>query len=206
MSQTPGVCASFFGALKRANINVLAISQGSSERNISAVVHSSDSASALRAVHSAFFLSEQTISVGVVVSGDLLEDGPSLSAAQELFQQLKHQHAWLKMRYHVDIRVRSICDSYRMLHHSVGINLDRWQDEMKDHSTVRQGKVFSDVLSIVNHIKADHMPHWLLIDLTKDENLVNMYPKWLKERIHILSANVFAASCSSRWLCVCPSK
>jgi aspartokinase/homoserine dehydrogenase 1 len=60
MNATPGVCARFFSALGRAKINVLAISQGSSERNISAVVHYKDSAAALRAVHSSFFLSDQT--------------------------------------------------------------------------------------------------------------------------------------------------
>ncbi|KAJ8519568.1 hypothetical protein ON010_g18063 [Phytophthora cinnamomi] len=66
MNQTPGVCARFFGALGRAKINVLAISQGSSERNISAVVRYEDSAAALRAVHSSFFLSDQTLSIGLM--------------------------------------------------------------------------------------------------------------------------------------------
>ncbi len=52
MKTSSGVSGRFFSALGRANINVLAISQGSSERNISAVVATKNAARALRAVHS----------------------------------------------------------------------------------------------------------------------------------------------------------
>lgn len=170
MSQTPGVCARFFGAFRRAKINVLAISQGSSERNISAVVHSKDSASALRAAHTAFFLSEQTISIGIVCSGDLLETTTkSQSATQALFAQLKRQHAWLKSRYRVDIRIRAVCDSKRTLLDPIGIDLNHWQDEFKKKASIRSsGSDLSDIFSAASHIKPDHMPHWLLIDLTHE--------------------------------------
>jgi aspartokinase len=56
MRGTPGVAATVFGALGTAGINVIAISQGSSERNISFVVTERDAASAVRAIHSAFQL------------------------------------------------------------------------------------------------------------------------------------------------------
>ena len=56
MAFCPGVAGRFFSALAVAEINVVAISQGSSERNISAVVASKDAAAALAAAHSAFFL------------------------------------------------------------------------------------------------------------------------------------------------------
>ncbi len=67
MAQTPGVASRFFSALGHAGINVMTISQGSSERNISAVVDKSSSARALNAVHSAFFLSDQAMSVGILM-------------------------------------------------------------------------------------------------------------------------------------------
>jgi aspartokinase len=56
MRGTPGVAATVFSALGTAGINVIAISQGSSERNISLVVTERDAASAVRAIHSAFQL------------------------------------------------------------------------------------------------------------------------------------------------------
>ena len=56
MRGTPGIAATVFGALGTAGINIIAISQGSSERNISFVVTERDAADAVRAVHGAFHL------------------------------------------------------------------------------------------------------------------------------------------------------
>ncbi len=55
MRGTPGISGRLFSALGRARINVLAIAQGSSERNISFVIHQNDKARALRTIHAAFF-------------------------------------------------------------------------------------------------------------------------------------------------------
>jgi aspartate kinase len=56
MRGTPGIAGTVFGALGKAGINVIAISQGSSERNISLVVTERDAAAAVRAIHQAFQL------------------------------------------------------------------------------------------------------------------------------------------------------
>ena len=56
MRGAPGIAATVFGALGEAGINVIAISQGSSERNISLVVTEHDAAGAVRAIHRAFQL------------------------------------------------------------------------------------------------------------------------------------------------------
>jgi aspartate kinase len=56
MRGTPGIAATVFGALGEAGVNVIAISQGSSERNISLVVTERDAACAVRAIHRAFQL------------------------------------------------------------------------------------------------------------------------------------------------------
>lgn len=54
MRGTPGVAARLFGAIARAKVNVLAIAQGSSELNISLVVHETDRETAVKAVHREF--------------------------------------------------------------------------------------------------------------------------------------------------------
>src|SRR3546814_5963885 len=70
MRQAPGVAGRMFRALGKNGINVFAISQGSSERNISAVVARKDEAKALNALHEAFFLSDRkTIPVFLVGTG-----------------------------------------------------------------------------------------------------------------------------------------
>jgi aspartokinase/homoserine dehydrogenase 1 len=58
MAGTPGIAARVFAALADGSVNVVAIAQGSSERNISFVVTESDVAVAVRQIHSAFQLSK----------------------------------------------------------------------------------------------------------------------------------------------------
>ena len=105
MVDHPGVAGKFFTALGNARINIRAIAQGSSERNISAVIDRADSQRALRAVHSAFYLSNQTISIGVI--------GPGLIGGTFL-DQLQTQLEKLKRDFKIDLRVRGIANSKRM--------------------------------------------------------------------------------------------
>lgn len=49
-----GLAGQFFSALGRAEVNIIAIAQGSSERNMSAILRTEDTERALRAVHEAF--------------------------------------------------------------------------------------------------------------------------------------------------------
>ena len=59
MKRKKGAAATFFRALSDADVNVIAIAQGSSERNISVVIQESDISRALNSAHSALFPSEQ---------------------------------------------------------------------------------------------------------------------------------------------------
>ena len=56
MARTPGIAARIFNAIAHAGVNLIAIAQGSSERNVSFVVDETEAAAAVRAVHSAFRL------------------------------------------------------------------------------------------------------------------------------------------------------
>uniref|UniRef100_A0A0D9X6X8 ACT domain-containing protein n=1 Tax=Leersia perrieri TaxID=77586 RepID=A0A0D9X6X8_9ORYZ len=82
MASTPGVSATLFDALAKANINVRAIAQGCSEYNITVVLKQEDCVRALRAAHSRFFLSKTTLAVGII--------GPGL-IGRTLLNQLKDQ-------------------------------------------------------------------------------------------------------------------
>ena len=69
MAGTPGVAAKVFSALGTAGVNVRAIAQGASERNISVVIEGRNATRALRAVHASFYLSPHTLSIGVIGPG-----------------------------------------------------------------------------------------------------------------------------------------
>lgn len=58
MKGTPGIAGRVFGALGESGVNVIAISQGSSELNISLIVVEGDAANAVRAIHRAFQLDQ----------------------------------------------------------------------------------------------------------------------------------------------------
>ena len=89
MAGTPGAAAKVFGALAKAGVNVRAIAQGASERNISVVIDAARRTRALRAVHASFYLSPNTISIGVI--------GPGL-VGSALLEQLASQTARLRAR------------------------------------------------------------------------------------------------------------
>lgn len=99
MHFTTGVSGRFFSAFGDAKINILAISQGSSERNISAVVLESESTRALRAVHAAFRLSQSVVRVGIVGMNEI---------GESLLQLLESERNKLKSKFDIDLQVCAI--------------------------------------------------------------------------------------------------
>ncbi len=174
MSGTPGISAKFFGALGQAGVNVRAIAQGASERNISAVVRSEDATRALRAVHSGFYLSNQTLSVGVI--------GPGLIGST-LLDQIAGESASLHDRFGVDIRVRGITRSTKMLLGDPSLDIADWR-EVFEESTQS-----ADLDAFVNHIDAEYIPHKVIIDCTSSRDIPERYLEWIKRGIHIITPN-----------------
>jgi aspartokinase/homoserine dehydrogenase 1 len=128
MASAPGVAARFFSGLARARVNVRAVAQGSSERNITAVIDARDSTRALRAVHAAFTLSDTTLSVGVVGTGGI---------GRALLAQLDAQKETLRREYGVDLRVRAIASSTMMALGDGSAPLARWvQAEHLPHAVI----------------------------------------------------------------------
>jgi aspartokinase len=58
MRGTPGIAGRVFAALGESGVNVIAISQGSSELNISLICIENEAATAVRAIHRAFQLDQ----------------------------------------------------------------------------------------------------------------------------------------------------
>lgn len=179
MAGSPGIAARFFGALGRAGINIRAIAQGSSERNISAVVDSDQATKALRAAHSGFYLSAKTISVGLI--------GPGTVGAS-LLQQIEKQWQQLYDGKQVDIRVRAIARSQKMMLAQKRIDIERWQDEFDGHC------VDTDLDEFERHVNPDHLPHAVIIDCTASDHIAAMYPEWLSRGIHVITPNKKAFS------------
>lgn len=179
MAGAVGLAARFFSSLARAGINVRAIAQGSSERNISAVIDASESTRALRAVHSGFYLSTKTISVGLI--------GPGLVGGS-LLDQLGKQCRVLQDEFQIDFRVRAIARSSAMLLGDRRIELEDWRSDL---ATALQP---FDLDAFVNHVDADHLPHAVIIDCTSSQEIADQYANWLERGIHIVTPNKKAFS------------
>ncbi|CAK9201942.1 unnamed protein product [Sphagnum troendelagicum] len=180
MASTPGVSASLFTALAKANINVRAIAQGCSEYNITVVVDQEDSVRALKAVHSRFYLSKTTMSVGVV--------GPGLIGST-LLEQFKDQAAILKEEFNIDLRVTGIMGTKSMLLCEAGLDLSKWRELLEGEGEP------TDMVKFMVHVKDNHfIPNAVIIDCTASAHVAEQYYKWLKKGIHIITPNKKANS------------
>jgi aspartokinase/homoserine dehydrogenase 1 len=179
MAGTPGVAARFFGTLGRAGINIRAIAQGSSERNISAVVDSTDATRALRAAHSGFYLSAKTLSIGMI--------GPG-SVGKTLLSQFEKQAARLERDFSLDLRVRAIARSKSMLLGERRIPLAGWERQFATDA------VDIDLAAFEKHVNADHLPHAVIIDCTASAEIAARYAGWLERGINVITPNKKAFS------------
>jgi aspartokinase/homoserine dehydrogenase 1 len=179
MAGLPGVSGKVFNALGSAGVNVHAIAQGASERNISVVVDQKDATRALRAVHSGFYLSPHTISVGLI--------GPG-AVGRALLEQIGAESSRLRDEFKLDIRLRGIMGSKKMLLAEQDIPIEGWK------AALDASKHAADVAAFVEHLHVDHLPHTVIIDCTADENVAKHYAEWLGAGIHVVTPNKKANS------------
>jgi bifunctional aspartokinase / homoserine dehydrogenase 1 len=178
MAGAHGVAAKVFNSLGDAAISVRAIAQGASERNISVVVDGKVGAKALRAVHAAFYLSPNTLSIGLI--------GPG-TVGRVLLAQIATQIERLR-QLNLDLRVRGIASSKRMLLEETAVDLDRWAERLAE-----AGEPL-DLEKFANHVQADYIPHTVIVDCTASAEVGRNYAAWLTRGIHIVTPNKKANS------------
>lgn len=179
MAGAHGVSAQVFSALGKAGVNVRAIAQGASERNISVVIDGRNSARALRAVHSSFYLSAHTVSIGLI--------GPGLVGGA-LLDQLASQVERLRRDFKLDLRVRGLAGSRRMRLVQGSIDLAAWRDA---HAAAQDPV---DLDRFAEHVHADQFPHAVIIDCSASAEVASHYAKWLAAGIHVVTPNKKANS------------
>ena len=175
----PGVAGRFFGVLGRAGVNVIAIAQGSSERNISAVVSAASATRALRAAHSGFYLSQTTLSLGVIGVGNV---------GAELLDQIASAGDQLRENFNLDLRVRAIANSSRMLLAARSVDLARWREQL-----AADGEPL-EIERLSAHVNPDHLPHAAILDCTASQKISDCYGDFFAAGIHVVTPNKRAQS------------
>lgn len=178
MSGHPGSAGKFFRTLGNSAVNVRAIAQGASERNISAVIAARDMTKALRAVHSSFYLSSKTVSIGII--------GPG-SVGSVLVDQIAAVSERLHRSFNLDLRVRAIGTSRTMCLGQSRLELEGWRESLADGEAMNL-EAFAD------HVQTDYLPHAVMIDCTASQEIADRYLGWLARGIHVVTPNKRAHS------------
>ena len=173
MAGTPGVAARLFDALARARVNIRAIAQGASERNISVAIASADAPRALRAAHAAFWLSPQTFAIAVIGPGKV--GGALLDQLQDALPRLRRDA-------NIDLRLRALATSDKL-----------WLCEHRDagdwRTRMQATPGASSLDGLAGHLLGTHMPHAVVIDCSASNAVAERYPEWLAAGIHVITPN-----------------
>ena len=178
MAGTPGIAAKLFDALGSSGVNVRAIAQGASERNISVVIDEKQTARALGSVHAGFYLSPHTVSIGLI--------GPG-TVGSVFLDQLASQVKRLTRDFRLDLRLRGILTSKTMTLADTEVPLTTWRDSL-------DRGVPADLPQFVRHVDAAHLPHAVIVDCTASAEIARHYPDWLAAGIHVVTPNKQAGS------------
>ncbi len=180
MVGAPGVAARLFNGLAQARVNIRAIAQGASERNISVALDAADAVRGLRAVHSAFWLSPQTLSIGLIGPGKV---------GRALLGQIADALPRLAgdANVGIDLRLRAIADSRRM--RLVSGNLE----PASAVAALDEGEAL-DLTQFSAHVRASHLPHALIVDCSGSDAVANHYAEWLDAGIHLVTPSKHAGS------------
>ena len=176
MIKYKGIAATVFTALYSGDINIRAIAQGSSERSISTVINGKYADKAVRIIHRFFFDDFKTIDLFVFGIGNI---------GSRLLNQIREQKEDLETQK-IKIKVMGIANSTHMLLDKNGIDLDAWQQKLKDSPTN------ASVEKVLDFIKEEKPLNPVFADCTKSEKLPELYSKILGRACHIATPNKIA--------------
>ncbi|MBO9619779.1 MAG: bifunctional aspartate kinase/homoserine dehydrogenase I [Niabella sp.] len=179
MKSLPGVSGRMFGALGRNGINIRAIAQGSSEKNISAVIATADVRKAINVLHEEFFETVyKQLNLFIVGVGNV---------GAKLMEQLKQQHAFLKQHLKLNVSVVGISNSKKMLFKEYGISLSGWRESL----AAGEPASLSDFVQEVLH---RNLRNTIFVDITANQEVAKVYGKLLQKSISVVACNKIAAA------------
>lgn len=173
MRTAKGIAARFFSSLAQANISIVAIAQGSSERSISAVVPMNKAIEAVKATHQGLFSNKRSIDVFLVGVGGV---------GGALIEQIKQQKDFLAKK-DIEIRVCALANADKMLLNDRGLSLENWKDDLENATQP------SDFDVLLSFIKLHHVVNPVFVDCTSAQSVSNLYARALKEGFHVVTPN-----------------
>ena len=181
MKNHPGISGKMFGALGRNGVNVRAIAQGSSERNISAVISMQNVKKAVNVLHEEFF--ETTYKqINLFISG-------AGNVGSKLLAQIKEQQSYLKEEMRLQVRVAGIANSRKMLFAEKEIDLSGWKEQLQEGEPM-------NISEFTERITNMNLRNSVFVDVTANAEIAMIYPRFLKKSISVVACNKVACSSS----------
>ena len=174
MAGRPGIAAQLFDSLGRAKVNIRAIAQGASERNISVAISAGDAVRALRAVHAGFYLSPHTLSIGLIGPGNV---------GRALLQQIAAVRPRLLAQHNLDLRLRAVASSRKMLLGDGKGEIDQDLDQFQADAEPLDMDRFTD------WVQVQHLPHAVILDCSAASTVADHYADWMQRGIHVVTPN-----------------
>lgn len=169
MRNTIGLAGKFFVALGKSNVNIVAIAQGSSERNISVVINKKDEIKALNEVHKIFFINENELNIFIVGTGII---------GSELLQQIKNTT-------NHNLKIKGIMNVDKMILGDISVK--NWMSELNNSDEK------NDINKFINIMKNSYGKK-VFVDCTSSKEIVSKYEEILSGGISIVTPNKIANS------------
>lgn len=179
MKSHPGISGRMFSAMGKNGVNIRAIAQGSSEKNISAVIATKDVRKAINVLHEEFFeTSYKQVNLFIAGTGNV---------GAKLLGQLQKQAKFLQEQMKLQLRVIGLSNSRKMLFREDGIELSKWKDEL-NHGEQASLDAFTE--SIISR----NLRNSIFVDVTANDKVAAVYDRFLQKSISVVACNKIAAS------------
>jgi aspartokinase/homoserine dehydrogenase 1 len=171
-----GMAGKVFDSLGRQNINISAIAQGASERNISCVIDAGEQVRALNAIHQGFFETKKRLALAMIGVGNV---------GSAVLRQLEQQRSYLLSKG-FDVTVVGLANSKRFVADADGIDLKRWKQELQ------AGANRMDATAFARRIGEMELTNAALVDCTVGPAIVDAYPAFIDANLPIITPNNWA--------------
>ena len=179
MKSHPGVSGKMFGTLGRNGINVRAIAQGSSEKNITAVLSERDVKKAVNVLHEIFFeTTYKQLNVFIAGVGNV---------GGKLVAQIAKQFNYLQENLRLQIHIVGLANSKQFLIQEEGIDLSNWKDSLAN--TPLHG-----LDAYVQAIREKNLRNSVFVDVTANKDVAMVYASLLEKSIAVVACNKIACS------------
>ncbi|MDI6051144.1 bifunctional aspartate kinase/homoserine dehydrogenase I [Flavobacterium sp. XS2P24] len=182
MKNHQGLSGRMFSTLGKNNVNIRAIAQGASERNISAVINERDVKKALNSLHENFF-EENTKQLNLFVMG-------VGNVGEKFIEQIYQQNKFLKDNLKINVRVIALSNSRKMHFDEDGISLKNWQSALENGEEANKEK-------FLYNVKELNLRNSIFVDITANESVSKTYEQYLKRNIAVVTCNKIA--CASEY-------